>query len=75
MAIHGFAQDINRYTRERKIATPQVSEELALTLCILNCCTMIPYLGILIGIAAFVITILVVKEFKTTAVAILLSRQ
>jgi len=75
VAIHGLAQDMNRYTRDRGIATPRVNEELALTLCILNCCTMIPYVGFLILIAALVLTILVVKEFKTTAVAILLSRE
>ena len=75
MAIYGLAQDLNRYTRERGISAPIANEQLALTLCILTCCGFVPYVNILTGIGSIVIVILLMKDFKNTAVAILTSRQ
>lgn len=70
-AFHGLAQDINRYCRERSIHAPIVNEQLALWLCILNICNIIPYLNFLTGVAALVIMIILWNSFTKTATAII----
>jgi hypothetical protein len=70
-AFHGLAQDMNTYCRERNINSPQASEGLALTTCILNCVNIIPYLNILSGIATLVVIILAFNSFTKTAASII----
>jgi hypothetical protein len=67
----GLAKDMNRYIAERDIRTPKINEELVLTYCILSCVSVIPYLGILTGIAALTIWIIILRAFKQSTVAIL----
>jgi len=63
----GLAKDMNTYCNERDIAGPRISEGLALTYCILSFCGMIPYVGIVTGIACIVIWIVLYKQFGDTA--------
>lgn len=71
VAFSGLAKDLNKYSRERGISAPEVSEGMALTYCILLCCSIIPYLGVLTALAAMVIWILTVKQMKDAAISII----
>jgi predicted RNA-binding Zn-ribbon protein involved in translation (DUF1610 family) len=73
VAIWGLAKELNRYSREHNIAAPEVNEGLALTVCILNCCSIIPYLGILTALAGMIIAIIEAKGMCDAAVAIIRS--
>ena len=73
--FYGLAQEFNRYTRERAIATPRINEGRALTFCILNCFAFIPFVNLLLSIPVIIIVILVMRDFKNTSVAILRSKQ
>ena len=46
-AIYGFAKDYNAHVERRGMAAPPLPKGLHLTYCILACCSMIPYLGVL----------------------------
>ena len=74
VAIWGLAKDLNRYSREHNIAAPEANESLALTVCILNCCGIIPYVGFLTAIAGLIIMIILLKGMSDTAVAIIEGR-
>jgi hypothetical protein len=50
-AYWGWAQDYNRMIAARGIQAKPMSEGLTLTMCILNVCSVIPYLGILVSLA------------------------
>jgi len=71
VAIWGLSKDLNRYSRAYGIVAPEASESLALTVCILNCCSIIPYLGMLTAIASMIVAIIAVKGMRDTAVAII----
>lgn len=74
VAVWGLAKDLNAYIDDRRIEAPRPSEGLALTYCILICCTVIPFIGIAVGIAALVLWVIVLKQFKDAAVAIIRHR-
>ena len=71
VAIWGLSKDLNRYSREHNIAAPDAKESLALTVCILNCCSIIPYVNFLTGIAALITSIIALKGMCDTAIAII----
>jgi len=73
VAIWGLSKDLNRYAREHNVAAPQANEALALTGCILNCCAIIPYAGILAAIAGLIVLIIAVNGMCDTAAAIIQS--
>ena len=75
IAVWGLSKDLNRYAREHNIAAPQVNEALALTGCSLICCVLIPFAGILAGIAAMIVLIIAVKGMCDTAAAIIQTPQ
>lgn len=74
VAIKGLAEDMNRYTQERGIAAPQANTGLALTLCILTCVSIIPYVNFVTGIAALIIIFILWSNFNQVATAIWQSR-
>ncbi|MEO0946917.1 MAG: DUF4339 domain-containing protein [Cyanobacteria bacterium J06641_5] len=74
VAFWGLAQDLNTYMDQRGIDGPRLNENMALVQCILVCCGIIPYLGILAAIGAAVLWTLNLKAFKDAAIAILRSR-
>jgi uncharacterized protein DUF4339 len=75
VAFWGLAQDMNKYTRARSIQAPVINEQLAMIVCILFCCGIIPYLGVLAVVAAVIMQILVLKDMRDAAIAILRTRQ
>lgn len=71
VAYWGLAQDQETYIRQRGIQVNPLNPQLVLINCILNCCAIIPYLGILALIASFVLWIIIIKGFKDNSIAIL----
>lgn len=53
-AYWGWAQDYNRYVGSQSIPAPRMNENIALTLSILAVCSVIPYVGIVIGLVNLV---------------------
>jgi len=71
----GLSKDINAYCRQRNIGAPEVNESLALTWFILCFLGIIPYVGILVGIANLVIMIILARQLATSAAAIVSAKQ
>lgn len=71
VAFLGLAKALNEELRGEAIADKEVSEGLCLTSCILACCSVIPYLGILVGLANMVVTIIAIKQMKDAGVALI----
>jgi len=68
--IPGLASDMNAYCNERSISGPRVNERTAMTSIILGLCSVIPYVGIVLSIAAMVLVIIVMRQFAETAASI-----
>ncbi len=66
----GLAQDMNTYMNERNIDAPRINEGLTLAMYILWLCSLVPYIGILCGIANIVIMIIVYKQFSVASASI-----
>ena len=69
VAFWGLSKDLNRW-RGSGMSMLRTNEGLALAVCILNCCGIVPYAGA-VGLAGMIISIIVVKGMCDTAVAIL----
>ena len=74
-AIHGLALDMNQYCGQRGIATRGIPEGLALAMCILVIVSIIPYLGLIAGLANMVIIPMLWYRFNETGIAILANHQ
>lgn len=74
VAFLGLAQNINAYGDRHGISFPRVNEGLAMTMCILVVCCIIPYLGFLVMLAVAVISIIMFGQFKTASMAIAASQ-
>lgn len=61
-AIWGYSKDYNEYLRRYSIPAKPLSEGLFLTACILPLVSWIPFVGGLIGIACFVISIIMINS-------------
>jgi hypothetical protein len=57
-ALWGLAKDYNAYGAQKGLSLPRLPEGLALTMCILTLLAWIPFLGIVIALVNFVITII-----------------
>ncbi len=66
----GLSQDLNAYLRRNQIATPAVSEGLALTFCILSVVSIIPVLGFFTGVGALVTGLILMHQVKVASMAI-----
>ena len=75
VAVWGLSKDLNRYAREHNIIAPPANEGHALTVCILHCCAIVPYAGVLAAVAAMVFLIIAVNSMCETAVAIVQGQQ
>lgn len=73
VAIHGLAVDLNAYVRRHRVGmdTEPAPTGLALTFCILFCCTAVPYLQFLTFIPMYVILLLVLTRLKNAVLDIL----
>lgn len=67
VAVLGLAKDMNRLHDQLGLSGDRVNEGLALTYCILICCTWIPYLGLLVALAAVIIHFFVTYQIKEAA--------
>ncbi|WP_016924041.1 DUF4339 domain-containing protein [Prochlorothrix hollandica] len=74
VAYLGLAKDTNKYIRTRKIRSPKIDENLVLWYCITICLSIIPYVNLLAWVATLILWVLVMRQFKMSAVAILKSR-
>ncbi|GAB5496494.1 MAG: hypothetical protein Phyf2KO_15740 [Phycisphaerales bacterium] len=70
VCLLGLAQNLNAYSKRHNVNAPLVSESLAMTFCILNICSIVPYLGLLAGIGAMVIAFIMFNQFKSASAAI-----
>jgi predicted RNA-binding Zn-ribbon protein involved in translation (DUF1610 family) len=70
VAIWGLAKELNRISREYHIGAPEANESLAMTECILFCCGIVPYIGALGTLAAFIISFIVMKNMCDVAAVI-----
>ena len=70
VAYKGLGEDMNK-TLQRYGHQYRVNEKLGLIACILVLCSAIPYLGVLVGIAAVVVMILFFKSVKDGAIMML----
>jgi hypothetical protein len=57
-AYWGWMVDYNLMVESRQLSVPRMPEGLALTLCILSLCSIIPVIGILIGLVSFVLALM-----------------
>jgi len=71
VAVYGLAKALNAQTKRASIPDKEVNEGLALTLCILQCCTLIPYVNILVLIALIPISIISFKQLKDAGIALI----
>lgn len=71
VAFHGLSKALNQEASSASSRIPPVNEGLTLTYCILACCSIIPYLGLVAAVAALVIWIITLKQMKDTGVALL----
>jgi hypothetical protein len=71
VAFHGLAKALNVETRRHSISNKEVNEGMSLTYCILMCCGIVPYLGILTSIAGLVIWIITLKQMKDAGIALI----
>jgi tetrahydromethanopterin S-methyltransferase subunit F len=71
VAVWGLAQELNRVRAQRGIPGRPVNEQLAMTACILFCCAIVPYLGILAALAGLIIEIIVMNDMKDAAIDIM----
>ena len=74
VAIHGLAKDMEEYCRRRSLPC-SVSPALALNLCVLTLCSLVPYLGIITALINLVVIFILLHQFKETAITILRYRQ
>jgi len=61
-AYWGFSKDYNAYIERHSIATDRLPEGLFLAYAILSLSGMVPYIGMLVGIASFIIFIILVVK-------------
>ncbi|MEO1477420.1 MAG: DUF4328 domain-containing protein [Bacteroidota bacterium] len=70
VAVHGLAQDLNGYARRHSVQMMPVSESLSLAYCIVLLCTILPYIGFLAALAALVLGIILMTQFKNASMQI-----
>lgn len=70
VAIYGLSQDLNRYMDERNIHGRRCSTGLAQAACIVALLSIIPYLGLLIALAAIPLWLMTFNDFRKASMAI-----
>lgn len=74
-AYTGFVRDSNAYIQRHALPVKRQDEGLATAVCVLTLLCLIPYLNIMTGLALFVLQIILIKNFKDTAVDLINARQ
>lgn len=75
VAYVGLAKDLNQYCNERRIPVRRVSETLAVWWFVLLLLGLVPYVGIVTGIVALILLIVLLKQCVDVATGILERRQ
>jgi hypothetical protein len=70
-AFAGYSKDANAYIARHNLPLQKMDEGLSTAYCVCTLTCMVPYLNFLTGIAVFVLWIILLKQFKNTAVGIL----
>ncbi|MBL7107780.1 MAG: DUF4339 domain-containing protein [Candidatus Cloacimonetes bacterium] len=71
VAFRGLAKTLNAQTKCASIPYKEVNDGLALMYCILCCCSIVPFLGILTAIATMAIGIISLKQMKDAGIALI----
>lgn len=61
-SIWGFAKDYNSYIQRHGLNNPKLPDGLFLAFCILGCCSVLPAVGMAVGIAALVIYAIIINK-------------
>jgi len=70
-AIPGLVKDMNNFIARRNLPIQRMDPGLATAYCILSLVSVIPYVGYVTAVAAFIIQIVLLKKIKDTSVAII----
>lgn len=70
-AIPGLVKDMNNFIARRNLPIQRMDPGLATAYCVLSLVSIIPYVGYVTAVAAFVIQIILLKKIKDTSVAII----
>lgn len=70
-AFAGYSKDANAYIARHNLPLQKMDEGLSTAYCVLTLTCMVPYLNFVTGIAVFILWIILLKQFKNTAVGIL----
>lgn len=73
-AYTGFVRDSNAYIQRYALPVKMQDEGLATATCVLTLLCIIPYLNIVTGLALFILQIILIKNFKDTAVDLIRAR-
>lgn len=74
-AYPGFVRDSNAYIQRHGLPVKLQDEGLATAYCVLTLLCLVPYLNVLAGLALFVMQIVLIKNFRDTAVDIIRARK
>lgn len=74
-AYTGFVRDSNAYIQRYALPVKTQDEGLATATCVLTLLCIIPYLNIVTGLALFILQIILIKNFKDTAVDLIRARR
>jgi hypothetical protein len=70
-AFPGLATDTNAFIRRRNLPIQPLSESVATTFCIVDLLNAIPYVDFVTGVASLILMIIMLNQFKNTAVSII----
>lgn len=70
-AIPGLVKDMNNFIARRNLPIQRMDPGLATAYCVLSLVSIIPYVGYVTAVAAFIIQIILLKKIKDTSVAII----
>jgi hypothetical protein len=70
-AIPGLVKDMNNFIARRNLPIQRMDPGLATAYCVLTLVSVIPYVGYVTAVAAFIIQIILLKKIKDTSVAII----
>jgi len=74
-AYTGFVRDSNAYIQRYGLPVKAQDEGLATATCVLTLLCIIPYLNVVTGLALFILQIILIKNFKDTAVDLIRARK
>lgn len=74
-AFWGWTKDFNAFVAQNNVPAPRMPEGLALTFCILQVCSIIPFVGFCLGLVNLVILLMFINAAIDGVNAVIASRQ